>query len=71
MNTHRLHIDGTSVVWVMARCCICSEIHKYPAAEAIRSPIVCLSCGSGIQFEVGAIEAYARVLREVCSARVT
>jgi len=44
MHSVRLHLDGKGVLWLLAKCSHCGEVHKYPAAEAARGAVPCKSC---------------------------
>lgn len=41
----RLHFDGAANLWALVRCDVCTDVNKYPAAEAARSPVHCKKCG--------------------------
>jgi len=45
MLTVRMHGDGNGVIWAMAKCRICGEVHQYLVTEAIAGPVQCKSCG--------------------------
>jgi len=41
----RLFGDVYGRRWAVTRCAHCQETHKYPANEALTSPLKCPSCG--------------------------
>jgi hypothetical protein len=45
MNTLRLYVDGRGKGWAVVRCEICADINKYPALDALDTPIKC-KCGT-------------------------
>lgn len=40
----RMHVDGSGVIWALTKCRICGEVHKYLAAEVVEGHAVCKSC---------------------------
>jgi hypothetical protein len=46
MNQARLYLDGSKTLWAMVKCDVCRSVHRFPAVEAMRSTIKCLTCAS-------------------------
>ena len=44
MRSVVMHVDGAGVIWALAKCRVCGEVHKYLAADAITSGVNCKSC---------------------------
>lgn len=44
MESVVMHVDGNGVIWALAKCRVCGEVHKYLAAEAIVDKVSCKSC---------------------------
>jgi hypothetical protein len=58
MRTVVMHMDGSGVIWALAKCRVCSEVHKYLAAEAIAGNAICKNCGRPMELQ-GAVVAAA------------
>ena len=41
----RLFWDGSKILWAVAKCTVCGEVHKFLADEALQAPVSCKSCG--------------------------
>jgi len=57
MESVRLHVDGNGIVWALAKCRLCREVHKYLATDAIAGPVACKSCGHQMYIEGAVVEA--------------
>lgn len=44
MQSVRLHLDGGGVLWLLAKCSRCGQVHKHLAANAAAGEIRCKSC---------------------------
>ena len=44
MRSVVMHVDGAGVIWALAKCRLCGEVHKYLAADAIASGVNCKGC---------------------------
>ena len=44
MQSVRMHVDGSGVIWALTKCRVCGEVHKYLAAEVVEGKAVCKSC---------------------------
>jgi len=44
MQSVMLHVDGTGGIWVIAKCRVCGQVHKYLATEAIEPGVSCRDC---------------------------
>jgi hypothetical protein len=51
-----MHVDKNGVIWAMAKCRICGEVHKYLSSEAIAGPVNCRSCGRPMEMQGAVIE---------------
>lgn len=51
MESVRLHLDGTGVLWLLAQCRTCRNVHKYLASDAAAAPVRCKSCGMVMKLE--------------------
>lgn len=60
MSSVRIHIDGKGVVWFLARCRQCYEIHKYLATDVDEEGTQCKSCGNPIGIRGATIDGLAR-----------
>ncbi len=45
MQSVVMHVDGAGVIWAMAKCRECCQVHKYLATDAISKGVTCNSCG--------------------------
>ena len=57
----RLHLDGLGVLWLMAKCRTCGEVHKYLATEVATGDVRCKACNRIMNLE-GASFAQAGAL---------
>ena len=48
MLTVRLHSQA-GMVWVLFRCCVCSEVQKRPLSDAMVAPPACTRCGTHLE----------------------
>ena len=53
MSYARLYLDGSKSLWALAKCDACQNVHRYPAADAARSPMDCLTCGRKVDVRQG------------------
>lgn len=60
MITVRMHVDGRGVLWAMAKCRVCGQIHKYLASDAVGAGVRCRSCGRPLELAGAVIEAAQR-----------
>jgi len=44
MQSVYMHVDGTGVIWTLAKCRVCGEVHKFLAVDAIAKGVRCKSC---------------------------
>lgn len=51
MQSIRLHLDGNGMLWALAKCRTCGEVHKYPMTEVATGPVECRSCGRPMEIE--------------------
>ena len=56
MQSVRMHLDGNGVLWAMAKCRVCGEVHKYLVSEALAGA-KCKSCGRPMEIQGAVIEA--------------
>jgi len=56
MLTVRMHGDGNGVIWAMAKCRICGEVHQYLVTEAIAGSVQCKSCGRPMETQGAVVE---------------
>ena len=56
MLTVRMHVDGSGVIWAMAKCRICGEVHKYLVTEAIAGRVQCKSCWRPMETQGAVVE---------------
>jgi hypothetical protein len=56
MSYARLYLDGSKSLWALAKCDICHTVHRYPAADAARASLECLTCGQPIDVRQGMSE---------------
>ena len=52
-----MHLDGNGVLWAMAKCRVCGEVHKYLVSEALAGPIKCKSCARPMEIQGAVIES--------------
>lgn len=57
MQTVRMHVDGSGVLWAMTQCRVCGEIHKFLAADVVSGPVACKSCGRQMSIDGATVEA--------------
>jgi hypothetical protein len=53
----RMHLDGNGLLWAMAKCRVCGEVHKYLVSEALAGPIKCKSCARPMEIQGAVIES--------------
>ena len=51
MQSIRLHLDGRGVLWLLAMCSRCKEVHKYLATAAAAGSVHCKSCRTKLVIE--------------------
>lgn len=51
MQSIRLHLDGRGVLWLLAMCSRCKEVHKYLATAAAAGSVHCKSCRAKLCLE--------------------
>ena len=51
MQSVRLHLDGRGVLWLLAMCSRCKEVHKYLATAAAAGSVQCKSCRTKLVIE--------------------
>ena len=56
MLTVRMHVDGQGVIWALAKCRVCGEVHKYRVSDAIAGPVTCKSCGHSMEIQGAVVE---------------
>jgi hypothetical protein len=56
MLTVRLHVDGKGIIWFLARCKACRNIHKYRAIDVSEGPVSCKSCRTDMHFKGALVE---------------
>lgn len=56
MQSVRMHLDGTSRMWAMAKCRVCGEVHKYLVGEALAGPVKCKSCARPMEIQGAVVE---------------
>ena len=56
MQSVVMHVDGAGVIWAMAKCRECCQVHKYLATDAISKGVTCNSCGHPMEL-AGAVIA--------------
>lgn len=52
----RMHVDGSGVIWALTKCRVCGEVHKYLAAEVVEGHAVCKSCQHHMSVEGAVFE---------------
>ena len=69
MRTVVMHVDGSGVIWALARCRECGEVHKYLAADAIAHRVSCKSCRRPMEIQgavIAAAEADPKFREKAC-----
>jgi hypothetical protein len=56
----RLHLDGAKTLWALVRCDVCTDVDKYPALEAARTPVLCKKCGHSMDVRAQIAAAAAK-----------
>lgn len=59
MQSVRMHVDGDGVIWAMAKCRICGQVHKYRMTDAIAGAVNCKSCDRPMDLDRALIETGA------------
>ena len=57
MQSVRMHVDGSGVIWALTKCRVCGEVHKYLATEVVEGHAVCKSCQHHMSVEGAVFEA--------------
>jgi hypothetical protein len=57
MQSVRMHLDSNGVLWAMAKCRVCGEVHKYLVTEALAGLVKCKSCAHPMELPGAVIEA--------------
>ena len=57
MQSVLMRIDGDGTLWALTKCKVCGEVHKYLAAEVVRGPVICKSCGRQMSIDGATVEA--------------
>ena len=57
MQSVRMHVDGSGVIWALTKCRVCGEVHKYLATEVVEGKAVCKSCSHQMSVEGAVFEA--------------
>jgi hypothetical protein len=57
MPTVRMHTDTHGVEWVVTKCPVCSDVHKYRLSDALAGPIACKTCKQAIDLQHAILEA--------------
>jgi hypothetical protein len=57
MRTVVMHVDQAGVVWAIAKCRVCGEVHKYLVADAIAGDAHCRSCKRPMEMQGAVIAA--------------
>jgi len=52
-----MHLDGNGLLWAMAKCRVCGEVHKYLVSEALAGTIKCKSCARPMEIQGAVIES--------------
>jgi hypothetical protein len=60
MQSVRMYTDGDGVVWAMAKCRVCGEVHKYLLTDAIAGAVKCKSCHRPMELDHALIETDER-----------
>ena len=54
-----MRVDSAGVIWALAKCRVCGQVHKYPAAEAIDPGVHCKSCKHAMELAGAVISSGA------------
>ena len=57
MQSVRMHLDGNGLLWAMAKCRVCGEVHKYLVSEAVAGPTKCKSCARPMEIQGAVVES--------------
>ncbi len=57
MQSVRMHVDGSGVLWALTKCRMCGEIHKYLATEVVQGEAICRSCRHRMSVDGAVFEA--------------
>lgn len=57
MQSVRMHVDGSGIIWALTKCRVCGEVHKYLAAEVVEGQAVCKSCNHRMSVAGAVFEA--------------
>jgi len=60
MRTVVMHVDQAGVVWAIAKCRVCGEVHKYLLTDAIAGAVKCKSCHRPMELDHALIETDER-----------